>query len=713
MIRNLSRNDQASAAENLIKGNIYNGIGLSILIDHVLVLILLTHGATDFQMGIFYAAIHITAFFSFFTPLVFVNFDMIKLYKNLGAFRSLCSIGYLGLLLVPSTNMNLKIYIFIFIHYLILSARSISNSLLSPILKYTFQKKDRERHLSILLSRLQIGIVIGKSATVILLSTAYLSENSAFFTILSIGIVANYICVLYVKKIPFIGNITGGKLTNLKNEIINSLRPSKVKHVVLLSCLQVPLLILISYTINYLKNILEYNNNTIFIISLLGTIFGLVGLKALVIIGKQVSERTLLVGIHLILFSIGLAWTYILIQGFQPSLSICVFLFISAMICQLISISLIMRLVIASLPEKNSIALSSFIQFCTALSALVTLFFLKFIDSNDGALGNYKLYFMMWSALCLLICIIGVKIQIKSQKGILEELSMLLPGNFIDMYKLYRIEKTSKTQNHRITIEGLMAKGNILSEELIDKGLRSFDIQTCHSALISINTQPDRKWFEKVLNMINIKDSPLLSEAIITLGYLNVKEAIPLIFPFLDSKDPRIQSSSVRSILSLGGELSDSLILDLYTKNPSEMGKIDILTGLATIHHKDLMYKIFSLELKNNLSDTKIMTLMQYMIELYEAKNQLMEFYDSYKSDLKMEDQLNEIFDRFQSGLDRAHLLKLIQEKEWHTFKAYLLQFNNLSSACQEFLRDNWKISSSLLATSLLFLVQRDQSQSK
>lgn len=686
----LSRKVQQQNHPLLFKIAWFNGLGAHFSMGTVIYLFALHYGAGDMTMAALYGALHITSLTSALVPSFLNGMDTSRIWSLFWKIRSIFLLGYFAIPFI--SNQNLQILIIIFIYYSFSISRAFGHTAYLPILRALSSKGD----LPYLISNI-FKIITLTSIAVLLISYIALklpifnSLDYAYYFLIGLGFIFNSTATYYIRKLPLTGTLQRQEGLGIGKTAIRMLKSNNYRHIFYFTILQTSLLICTPYITNFLKNEVAFHDSSIFFMTLIGLIGSFLSTQFIQITGKRISSRSMMFFTHLLLVISGLCWCFMPATWAKGNYELCAIVYIITMLGVTGSFTILNQLQANRLPEGSLLQGNICYQITTALSALLT-FGLVYLNTEIFTIievNEYSTLFSFWIILSALVCILTLNMKSCKGRQVVEELFILTPSNLFKMYQAFRIERDKDKELSHV-VEGLIAGKNQVSRDLLLEYLKSNDFRKRYFAFKTLNNYPTPEAYPYIMDEINCKTSALRQEAITSIGILKKKEAIPDLLVLLEDDSSEIRANAVKSLLRLGKELEPDTILKLYHRCVTSRHKLEIILGLVTVKHKDLLYQILKLELLQKPEQNWASSLFIYIASIHDKRESMTEVFDYEKYHQTGLDTLLDHFEYFHlEGLSRENIEKyfelnlyedLNQNLSKHMSTPWLLAFDRISA---------------------------------
>ncbi|PCJ59268.1 MAG: hypothetical protein COA79_11250 [Planctomycetota bacterium] len=680
----LSRKVQRSIQPAIRTQIFFTAIGYVLILDQVVMMLALDYGASDLQMSFLYSAVHVSSIASLLLPYVFKNIDMKNIYGWAWLARSFTALFYITLLFIGNAHVEVKIFLVIVIHFHICCFRSFGARLYVPSLKVWCVKSELTGNLASIMQSTYIGQIVGRIIAFVLLSIAFFGEDLQEFLLIFlifIGSVANAYAGKIILKLPKVGTVVQKDSLGLKETFFNVIKDPLRSKVGLIYMFLVIQVIFIAYLLSYFKLVVGLENRELFLIMLVGLLFATAVSKLLSIISNQIPSRVLMTFSSGALILFLLLWSLFPLLGEQPTFLYCLLLNTGIFVFAGMSNTVLGQIIARSLPDENAVQVNMIYMIFGLFGAIFGTGLINFLEPIAKSevfsqLHEYSVLGFASAIAGVLITIVMWMMPKLKNRGLKKEFSLILPSNIIDMIRMNKAYSTKDLANNRWVIEGVMLKETPVSLDLVINTLKSSNITMKYSAYRSLNANPKMEAYSYVIEEVQNIYSPLRSEAITSLGFLNNKDAIPILKKISKESDEMMISASIKSLLRLGVIFNSGEVIENYIKIENRMAKLHILVGLYSAKMSLDIFNILKFELKNRSDDSWLILVFQYYFAIFDKRETIEEIYDEERK--KYGEGINYICDEIESdllfSLKKGEILSHLKNSEFNELQLKLSQ---------------------------------------
>ncbi len=592
----ITREQQIRGQKQVITTATINPIGGGLIMGPLVSLLALFYGASDFSMGLIYAAIYITSIGALIPPLFLNRVDFTNILGYAWLLRSFCG-G--GLLLLPFIDDNqTKVTVLIILLYGFMILRSTGAAAASPIFKTLNRSNELTSFIAKIWSRWYFGVLITTIVSYIVLENKDLfgNEEYAYMFLLFIALIFNVITSLKYLKIPKTGTLDGRGIVSLARAFHYVRSRADNRDVIYVGFLQVALAIAAAYQLSHIKGPLEFSPGSVFALTLAGVVGAFAMASLVSLLGDRVSFRALLFITHALLAVCGLGWLLIQYLPTDTQDILASLLYIGATTMLALSATVLSAMSNARLPDNLRLEVNIIFLLNVTLSAVCALGLIALLRwlCGDYFTNPYTFAYIPWVLLCIGICIWAVVRRSNSDPEILSELLQLKPSNIQSMYVTQRVsQEKAEYSRHRVRqIENALLTDTPATRESLLKFLQSNHMTDRLAAYYSLFERPYKKAYPIVRKEALDPFSPIRHEAITALGLSQDEENIETLNQLLEEENERLVSSAIKSLLRLNAPIDYDKVLEHYKKTDDYRQRHEIVIGLSENKQQELLKTI-------------------------------------------------------------------------------------------------------------------------
>ncbi len=583
-----------------------NGIGASLTAADMLILLALFYGATDSQMVWVYAAFHLSGFAVIFSPYFLQGKNTSTVFAAAWWTRALVTIGFLLLPLLASNQ--LRVICLIILLYAFCIVRSVGLLGYGPAFKNLIRKRDIPSVNAMLLQSYfvtSLGCYILSSF--VFKWQIFGGDERAFMVLIGIGVVFNFVSSMAITNLPPTEIIQAVSPVRMLGSIGEVIRSAASREVVLITVMHVFILVLSKYTLNHMKNNLHWQSGRLFMVVVIGLIGSILVSWGLKIIGNRIGIRALLLGIHGPLALCGLAWSFVgMIPQWMEYFGVLGLHFVTTFFL-MGSLALVSRISTERLPDGNGVTYYGIYSLAGVVGSLAgvgltpVLLSLDFGFPSSPSMSSYSNLFLVWTVICLIICLRSMFIKVVQGPSVWKELVILAPNN---LWTMIRARQTGVEEVKRpkiAEVSQLLTGANTVAKKYRMEYLQSSDYLKRYLAMRQLmNIVPSEEEMRLIREEAADRESPLLLDAITALGLIGSKKDCLLLHSYL--QDQYQEAAAIKSLLRLGEDLSDETIWQAYLRQIDNQNRMEIIFGCAATARKKCLEEIMTLEFERSQS---------------------------------------------------------------------------------------------------------------
>lgn len=626
----LSRPEQLNAQRRFLSHALFNPFGASLTIGSVCTLLALHYGANDLQMGLLYAAIYITGIFAVLTPSLFQGMDASRIASRSWWLRSFIAGGILFFPFIPDASV--KSWLLVVIILIFLSIRAVGVSTIPSVLRaITLPQELRSINAEAQLRWYFGSLITAVAAWAVLSQRAHIGDENAFIALFAVGFIFNMVSSQRLSTIPPTGRIERGSFSALASAAVDVAASRSYREVVWITLLQVPMAVAAAYQINALKT-LGYSPEAITALTVIGLAMSVAGSRALVLIGRRIPFRPLLLGSHIVLFLTGCVWIWIAAVPTAYRGVTAGVLFAVSTLFITVSGTLLAALSNERLPAENAISFSVIYQIAGVIAAFAGMIAVQILGTAPLAyvrgMHSYSHAFILWSLLALGVCVFTF-VMVKGKIGHLaSDIAQVMPSNLMTVFRAHdaTVHAASRPSEVR-EFENVLASPVPSSAHLILEALRHPEARHRVAAFHALYENPLPAAAAPVAAEALNRYSPIRGEAINALGFIHVPAAARALHTLARSGDEAVAARAMKGLLRHGAVTNTASIMRRYRSLSETSYRMDILWGMIAGRQLDLLWKVLAFELVHTRDRTWIRTVFIILAEAHGDMNRLSELY--------------------------------------------------------------------------------------
>lgn len=646
MLLTVSRRLQRMAQPLLTRQALFNGFGYPFIIEAVIILLALHYGASDLQMGFIFAAPHLTGFAAVFAPRLLHGVDMSVIWSRMWWTRGFLAVLYLLIPLVPGISGDTRVWLVILALYLVGVARALGMTVYVPVIKALTPPREIASTMARVMTATQTGTLLCRVTAFFWLGSGLLSEHLALLSLIVLGIISNSYTATVVGKLPATGEMDGASVKGVFQVLAELARKRATRRVAVLTLVQTAMFIFAGYTVSYCSKVMQFDGTRIFLLMLCGSVVSIAATYVVKIVGERITTRLQLLLATMLSGACALLWA---VPGLLPGSGSFWFyfaLFPLTGVGASVAATKLMALQSEYLPKNSAARVAIAFQVLTLAGGLASLGLVQIMQTDERSwiaqhlhllpggsnTHAYSGLFLTWALAAGLVWLIVRSLPRHAERPLHEELSLLLPQNLYDLYRTYslsRYDVGGLRGRGRLVLEGVMLNASALSKNLLRESLHTSEVSRRYSALRMLVCRPQEDVLPEVLAEAADAQSPLRYEALTALGFMECKEALPLLRQLSDDPDPMTASGALKSLLRLGDEVPFEQVLAVWRRCPSNHVRWGLAAGLADADRLCALLGLLNLELPATTSPTWAAMLLQMTAEVRDTKADMVDVLDA------------------------------------------------------------------------------------
>lgn len=645
MLLTVSRRLQRYAQPMLTQQGFFNGFGYPFIIEAVIIMLALYYGASDMQMGFIFAMPFLTGFAALFAPRLLAGMDMSSIWSRMWWARGLIAILYLAVPIVPGVSGDTRVWLLVFVQYMVGIARALGMTVYVPVLKALTPQREIASTMAQVMTSTQLGTLACRVVAFFWLGWGIVSEHYALLALIVLGILSNSYTATLVGRLPATGEMESSSLTGMAQMLRSLTVAPATRRVAVLTLIQTGMFIFGGYTISYCKNELHYEGSKIFLLMLMASVAGIAVTHMLKIIGERITTRLLMLLAAMLTCGCALLWALPGLLPWGRNFWFYMLLFPLTGIGAAIAGTKMMVLQAEFLPRNSAARMAIAFQVLTLVGGLGSLGLVQVLQTNEeswlgshlqglpgaGLLHDYSALFLAWAVGAIVIWLIARSLPTPQHQPLHKELSLLLPQNLYDLYRTYtlsNIDPVGMRGKGRLILEGVMLNASVLSHDLLKESLHTCDATRRFSALRMLISRPQDDVLPEVLAEAADPESPARCEALTALGFMGCMGALPLLREQARDADALVATNAMKSLLRLGEKVPEEEILALWQRTPNNQARSGLAAGLADADRLCALLTILNIELIQSKGQTWKAMLLQLIADVRDAKADMIDIID-------------------------------------------------------------------------------------
>lgn len=577
-----------------------NPLGANLTIGSTSALLALFYGASNFQMGLIYGAIHITGFMALFAPIVFAGRETTRVVSATWWARSFFSLLLLALPFLPG---HLQSWGVVFVLYGFLMLRSLGNASLPILIRGIAGPREVGRlntenfilwNLGCLFTSLLAWGVLSQKKT--------FGEQPAFMMLYGVAVVFNMASSWALGRLP----PSGSPEPTAPGALARGWRLVRThrayREVVWLTLLSVPMTVAASYQVNMMKGPLGMGADTITALSVAGIAVALLGARGLLIIGTRIPVRPLMVGSHLVLFVLAAIWVWLGLwpPGSQPFVAGT--LFITSALFLSVSAILLATLVGERLPGVGAISVSVLYTLAGVVGALSGIGLLQALSklwpTTLPGMHAYSHAFALCALLSAGVCALALAMVRGRLSAFTGDLGQLRPDNLFTIFRSSQIHVGSSSRPAATReLENTLVARVPAQADLMIQALKSPELRHRAAAYRALFEVPRVETFPWVKADAENAQCPWRSDAVTVLGLMDKPECLAVLRQAAKDPDPFIKAVAWKGLLRKGEPATLTKLMGVYRAIPLTRHRTDMLWGFLDGKRTDCLYGALAVDL--------------------------------------------------------------------------------------------------------------------
>ncbi len=600
MILQLSRRLQRRAQKQVAWIGFVNALGFGLLTGQTIYLLALVFDARDMHMGILYAAPFLAAIAAVLVPFWLNGRETTSMWSLFWRLRTFVCIGYFGLLWLDPTPVRMWLFVSLYVVFLVLRAFGMAGYF--TVIRALAPPGETSQLMARSLGASQAGVLVATMFSFWVTRSNWLgSEESNLFLLIGVGTFFNGFTSWLIGRLPRTGYLTDGSRASLWQATLDTWHQRTLREVAIVVGLHAVVAVFGGYLISYMRNVALFGVDHIFFYTVLGVLASIAISHVLKMMGRWVRPRILLCATNAVLALLVLLWALLdLMPRLAYSVGGLATLYSLTILCLTASHIVSMQLRTGRLPLQRSVEHSIVFDLMQMVGALLALGGAAVLSHMAAwqwfGLHAYSVHFMVWSLVCLGVCLFALR-MISDSGRTLGEFSALMPSSIYTIIRVNRLEQEDNPVRRHLNLEGLLLSPNQVSRELIMENLRSPDPGIRTSCIRVLMGYPLDEAIPVLLEEARSAFSPLRREALTALSFSGRGDLVPELWALWDAAPDDVRPALVKALLRLEAPLTDEQIREVWRACPrGRQG--DIFIGLALSRGRmKLLFDLLSGEL--------------------------------------------------------------------------------------------------------------------
>lgn len=643
-----------------------NGIGGSLAMGELVLLLALTLGASDGQMAILYAAPFITSLLAVVAPMALNGRDTTTIWAGFWFARALVMVGYFCLPLISDPNTQVWLVIGVFLLFSLCRSVGMIGNL--PVVKALVPPRQLPGIIAAMMSWFFMAAVVASLATAGVFALPW-PEGSlhGFYVLLVISMGFNLYTAWRISRLPPTGRLTGGNLSGIGESFRLLLRPGPMRVVAVLTILQATVGVLLRYPLNVLTREYGWSEGQVFWLVVGGYCTAILVAQLLRAIGRRVDARALLVGTHGLIALTALGWALIDLLPAVMVGPVAVVLFIAIGVGSWGSMTVIARMQADHLPKDRAPQVTAAYSAMAVIGAVVATSIAIGLDNSPadvtslGISHRYSLLFVILAAVAGTISLrawLGRNLDRPEQPS---DLHLLSPVNLLALYRSWRLEQRHGTTAAATSVgmDALLRGRSQVSQVILTDYLGTSEVIRRYAAHHSLMSKAEPALADAIRADAFDPGSPTRYEALTNLGRVGTADDCARLAPLLEDDDPWVRSLAAKGLLRLGHTIEPTQAIDLYEQAENPRQRLDLLVGLVEAGQTAVVDQLLASELEQPEHHTWTATVLVYAATTRGRRDAMVDLLDSERQ-------------RADAGIDR--LVELVSPNDVESLQPAMLE---------------------------------------
>jgi HEAT repeats len=691
----LSEEERKDGRSRIYRFQALNGMGFNFMGETPVYLLAIHYGASNIELGYISSVIFLTGFILVVLPRLLAGKNLIKVQSTAWIIRGLFVLLYLALFFLEGRPAVILILI---VYTLFCSARTVGVVIWNPLIKMVTTSQNRGEVLAQGNIANQSASVLSKLISFVITSFQFFSGVAGILLLQVFGVILNTSAAFQLKKVSCRETVEYHKSRNLFVIFAESLTNKNRRFPLMLKWVSIAVLVLNGLTIVFVRKEAGFDANFVFLYTMVIALANIASGLFARTFADRIGSRPLLIGMNILLSLSYIIWMLLPVSGSAgiPIVSYFVLGFFSNFFLLSTNV-LISRVVVNTMPEKDSFSYNAMITFVMAFFSFFSGIIGGLLISGGQSSGlnlpntfSFLFFFIMILSIVLVILSLLIidrgSLSAKETAAILFSLEGLRAYNYIG-----KLNTTADPVKKKTVILSISQNdASIATEEM--RSIIASPLSSGKGEVIkSLFNHPRSALLEDLLREAADSGSYHQTKAIFALGAYEGKEVENLLQDLLKSSDPSVRSSAAKSLGRIGHRDSLETIRSLSLEADQALDKINYLIALKNMDSTGLVFQRVFDEPRSFSSGIFRQTYYSLAADLLDLKPQLSQLYssknlqkgDGLRNFLDQTRDLNYFYDHHKD------LIRWFAEGEWEHIREF----------CRSSLKDseNLKLSDPLL----------------
>lgn len=529
--RYLSEAEKREGQKHLYLQEMYNGIGYSWLGDTIVYLMAIYFSASNIALGYISAAAYITGVVLPFVPRIFHGKNHIKVQSTVWAFRGFVCLLYLGLYFLSGKS---AVVLLLVVYTLFNLFRMIGVALHDSTVRTVSSSSNRGRVVAGMNTAYQGASVVVRIITAVVLSIERFAGLVGLLALQVAGVVANFLSARQMAKIPSRTTIMHKKGRTVGVLFKEAMADPSMRRRLILRWLSLSVSVVFALTTPFLRVEVGLSNSMVVTYSVILSLAVMVASYISKHFSDRLGSRPLVIFSTLFSLFFFLIWS--LISAQTKVAWIFVLGFFTNFFVSLISI-LTFRLVTQVMPDDETVAFNSMVNFVIAIIAFVIGIFSGFLADlapfartllviEGRAMGNgYTFVFLFAIILTALEVIFSIRLQEGGAYTSQAAAQVLFSRHGLRAVSMIeKLQRTTDPAKRRFLMLSLGENFNNLATSELRQILASPFSPDKREAVRTLADRPRKALLDDLIRVAQDDDSYVQLDAIAALGAYRKEE---------------------------------------------------------------------------------------------------------------------------------------------------------------------------------------------
>ena len=564
----LSPEEREKGLSYYLRFSTFNGLGFSFVGTTQIYLLALYFGATNTQIGYLSSMLQVSGLALLFIPRLLAGRNIVDVLFTSWLLRGFVCLLYTSLLLCKGQT---AVYAIMIIYTIFCVIRTVGVAVSPPVQRMLSSPSAPGEVVVKTSNRFQITRLGSLFVSFLLLSLKQFAELTGLLFLQVLGVVFNTLASLQLRRIPCREKVEYTEGRNIFVILRESLGKKERAFTLLVRLHTVALMVMTAFIIAFLRKTLLFPSNMIFIYTITETLATITAGYVLKPFADRVGSKPLLIMASFFLTAMGVLW------GLLPASIPWSIIFFMGFVTRFLvhtSFLLVSRLVLKSMPARDSLGYTSMMNFFTALVSL-GVGLLGGLLADFGAMSllpgfnSFAFSFLLFSTVALLNGIFSAFLQDHGSLSLKDTIAILFSTRnlkaFLDIYQLNMTEDPLKRKSILFSIG--QSTTSLATDEM-QRILKHPLSPEKSEVLKSLFVHPRPALLDDLLLEAQKHDSYNRREAVFALGAYPEPRVEQFLLPFLDDPSVHVRSTAAKSLARAGNTSALDKILH-QAKDPS------------------------------------------------------------------------------------------------------------------------------------------------